>query len=384
MMLSKAKRKSNDLLWICRSDRGMRPRTAMSLWNALVRPILEYASELWAAQTTATFISEAETLQMKFIRGILGQCTGGAPNAALRAEVGAERLPDRWDKLLLGYWRRVMTAPQTRLLSVIARFRKHEHMHAASHQPVVVRGTAGSLGWLPTVEATLTKYNLRTFWRNSDILASISRDNWQDKVYQAVETSRSSKCTTEMTTRPHLKQYSNIKSWSRNPPKYSAFTGEIDKFGYLVPERYLDKKRDKGTRLKLLFRMDSAPIMDRVGREHGWPKEERICEACHLHQVETTTHFILECPLYARHRTKLLKGVHKALARSRGTITSSTFRSMTPIDQTAILLGQRIDDIITENRIDSDIKFFLRKAWNEREPITDRINQVFRKQYSIM
>ena len=41
--VEKAKLRS-DLLWICRSDKGMRPRTAYTLWMALVRPLLEYAS----------------------------------------------------------------------------------------------------------------------------------------------------------------------------------------------------------------------------------------------------------------------------------------------------------------------------------------------------
>ena len=50
--IEKAKRRSADLLWVCRSDRGMRSRTALTLWEAIARPLLEYASELWSGQVT--------------------------------------------------------------------------------------------------------------------------------------------------------------------------------------------------------------------------------------------------------------------------------------------------------------------------------------------
>jgi hypothetical protein len=45
--IAKAKRRSADLLWVCRGDMGIRPRTVVSLWKSLVRPLLEYGSELW-------------------------------------------------------------------------------------------------------------------------------------------------------------------------------------------------------------------------------------------------------------------------------------------------------------------------------------------------
>jgi hypothetical protein len=52
------------LLWICRHDRGMRPRTAVTLWQSIVRPILEYASEFWAGLIPAYLEKDAEKVQM--------------------------------------------------------------------------------------------------------------------------------------------------------------------------------------------------------------------------------------------------------------------------------------------------------------------------------
>ena len=44
--IGKARRRSADLLWVCRED----PWTAVTLWQSLVRPLLEYACEIWSGQ----------------------------------------------------------------------------------------------------------------------------------------------------------------------------------------------------------------------------------------------------------------------------------------------------------------------------------------------
>ena len=46
--IQKAQHASNLLIYICRHDKGMLPRAARSYWLAKVRPILEYAAEIWA------------------------------------------------------------------------------------------------------------------------------------------------------------------------------------------------------------------------------------------------------------------------------------------------------------------------------------------------
>jgi hypothetical protein len=70
--IKKAERRSADLLWVCRYDAGIRPRTAMVLWQAMVRPLLEYCSEVWSGQLPAYVVTQAESVQLKFIRGVLG------------------------------------------------------------------------------------------------------------------------------------------------------------------------------------------------------------------------------------------------------------------------------------------------------------------------
>jgi hypothetical protein len=156
--IAKARRRSADLLWVCRADRGMRPRTAITLWQSMVRPLLEYASELWAGQCPVGLAKEAESVQCTFLRGTLGLHANGSGVAddALRAEAGCERLEDRWAKLKMGYWRRLFSAKPDRLLRVVAAFR---------HQELVRSGGSGlgSRGWMMTAKAALSSAGLADY-----------------------------------------------------------------------------------------------------------------------------------------------------------------------------------------------------------------------------
>ena len=66
------------LLRVLRLDKGMRPRTAITLWKSLVRPKLEYACEVWNGQVPASLIKDTESVQLRFIRGVLGLHDNGS------------------------------------------------------------------------------------------------------------------------------------------------------------------------------------------------------------------------------------------------------------------------------------------------------------------
>jgi hypothetical protein len=88
-------------------------------------------------------------------------------------------------------------------------------------------------------------------------------------------------------------------NYGLNPKAYTFSKGEEDKTEQHVPECYLDDRSDlKGTRLKLLCRTSALPVMNRVGREEGWPKALRTCLACTSGEVEDVEHFVLGCPHY--------------------------------------------------------------------------------------
>jgi hypothetical protein len=226
-------------------DRGMKPRTAVTLWQSLVRPILEYASEIWSGQIPKYLEQKAEAVQLKFLRGTLGL------HEVLRAEADCERLCDRWMKL------RVFAAPQGKLLRDLLDFRRREWDASAG------RGW-GRKGCVGSVKATLDLHGLGEFWAHPE-KAGVK---WKTLVYDAVD-ARSNACRLmNLAGKPSASTYISIKEWGPNKANYSPSTGEVGRLGQHVPERYLDDRSNhKRTRLKMLCRMGCLPLTDHVGRE---------------------------------------------------------------------------------------------------------------------
>jgi hypothetical protein len=371
--VAKAERTSADLLWIFRQDRGFRPRTAATLWQSMVRPVLEYASEIWAGQVPKYAMEAAERVQMSFLRGTLGLHANGSgvSDEAVRAETGSEPLASRWDKLQLGYWRRVFDAPRNRILRRLADFR---------HQERAAGGRLGQRGWIRAVEANLTKYGLKHYYDNPTHAAGMSGGNWKDLSYAAVDGFFDDRRAGVMAGQPSNAVYTAIKSWSRNTRRYSAFTGEVDRLGQYVPEAYLDDRKDlKGTRLKMLCRLNCIPVLNRVGREvrPRWPKESRVCMMCCMPEVEDVHHFVMGCPAYAHRRSKLLARISSCL---EGTID---FDQLPDASKLHVLLGQRTGNPWAEGNVDRWVKVFLAKNWNQRSYVTETINMVLGATYSI-
>ena len=306
--LAKARRRSADLLWVCRVDKGIRPRTAVTLWQSLVRPLLEYASELWLGMVPVTLAKEAEKVQMRFLRGTLGlhENGSGVPDDVVRAEVGVEPLCDRWAKLRMGCWRRLFEAEPGRLLWRMAEFRRREWLLSGG------RGL-GKRGWMVSAEKTLQGHGLGHAWLVPASAAALSPGMWRDRVYEAVEGVSGERRAGRMADRSSSARYLPLKEWGASTEAYSFSSGEVGRPGSRVFERYLDDRSDlKGTRLKLLCRTGCLPLMDRVRREQrpSWPRQARVCPCCGLGAVEDVQHFLMECPMHARRRARLLSQVN--------------------------------------------------------------------------
>ena len=380
-VIAEAKRRSGELLYLCRFDRGMRPRTAVTLWQSLVRPVLEYASEIWSGQIPRYLVEKAERVQMKFLRGAVGlhKKGSGVADEVLRAEVGCERLEDRWSKLRLGYWRRIFTAPRGRLLRDLVDFRRREWMGSNG------KGW-GSKGWLGTVKTSLDSHGLSKFWAEPHAAARKGALEWKSMVYDAVDHGSDVSRAVNLANKPSSLDYTNMKEWGVNPEEYAFSSGEVGRLGQHVPERYLDDRTNlKGTRLKMLSRLGCLPVMNRVGREARppWPREYRTCAVCCSAKIEDVQHFMMECPHYTAKRVGLLKQVACILAESTGNTTATDFATMPTRDQLSVLLGKRISDPIAEDRIDRNVKRFLSKCWNLRSTVTGAVNDALFTSYGI-
>ena len=186
---------------------------------------------------------------------------------------------------------------------------------------------------------------------------------------------------------PSTFDYAHVKEWGRNTSDYAAFSSEVDRLGRSVPERYLDDRHDlKGTRLKLLCRLNSLPVMARVGREARppWPRALRVCHMCNTPgMVEDVRHFVMDCEGYNDLRGKLLTrlGALVSAAGDKCTIPDSDLGGLPTMDKFHIILGKRFGNKAAEDKVDCYVKRYLRKCWNRRAPLLAAINEVMGTTY---
>ena len=226
-VIPNAEKRSADLLWICRQDRGFRPRTAIVLWQAMVRPILEYASEVWAGQISKTDADAAERVQMAFLRGTLGlhEKGSGVSDAVVRAETGCEQLSSRWDKLQLGYWRRVFMAPRNRLLRHFVDFRCSERDYVVKEVP---NGGRGYGGWIRAVHANLHRHGLDHYYNHPRDAVNYPADWWKEEIaYKAVNETYDRRRADHMAGLPSAAEYLMVKNWDLNSEDYLSIVGRL-------------------------------------------------------------------------------------------------------------------------------------------------------------
>ena len=176
--IAKAERVSEDLAWIVRRDNGLLTRPA-TLWKAIVRPVLEYAAELWAGDISKELTKRAEAVQVNFARIILGvNGCQSIPDDFLRAELGMEKLTSRWEKLRLGYWRRLhVSAPKTTLHAFVA-LRKWQ----VDWAPPTFNN-----GWMGQTKTLLQDGGFSRDWIDPKLCCAMSKQAWKKAVYGSVE-----------------------------------------------------------------------------------------------------------------------------------------------------------------------------------------------------
>jgi len=355
--IAKATRVSEDLSWMCRRDNGLLPRTAATLWKAIARPVLEYAAELWAGDIPLVLANKAEAVQTNFARSILDLAgCQSISNDVLRSELGMEKLSARWEKLRLGYWRRIHQATSERTLHFVVSLRRWQVEHAPP---------AFNNGWMKPTKKLLQDRGLFSYWQDPNLCSRVPKLDWKDTVYEAVEEHDTASIQDRLAllSSETAARYSRIKNWGEVGEDFACFSGEVGRRGALVPEPYLDDREEPvGRKLKLMCRTGCLPILKRVAREESLPVEAGRCKMCTSGEVETISHFVVGCEAYGQHRAKMQESIQAGL------------RGKPLVEALDMLLGKSTGTVAVDECVDRAVKRFLKKAWRDRKWLTVATN----------
>ena len=111
--------------------------------------------------------AKAEAVQTNFARTVLGlQGQRALTHTFMRAELGLEKLASRWEKLRLGYWRRIQAAKPDRALAIVAAARRRQ-----------LRWEGGAeLSWMKQTRVLLRERGLEEYWATPNLTTTIDKD----------------------------------------------------------------------------------------------------------------------------------------------------------------------------------------------------------------
>ena len=262
------------------------PRISLHLFNATVKPIVCYGSDIWGIY--APYQDTVDTFHRKFLKQTLSVKTS-THNAITYGEVG--QFPISIDLLSSAfiYYHRLLHMPDKKLVKYV--FNEMLRLH-----------NVGFTSWVTAVTECAVKCNI-------DFNTNIG--NFKLYVKRSL-------------------QSLFLQSWSSDllsPDRFPILrlyrTFKHD-FSF---ETYLScVKIDKHLKALARFRSNSHHLVVETGRWAGLPISQRICQACNA--LDDEIHLVCHCKLYSVPRSVLLRNLSDMLGPKFENFKTLLFRNL--------------------------------------------------------
>jgi hypothetical protein len=284
----------------------------VQVYQALVRPLLEFASEVWSANEPWP---EAEQLQRRIGPRIL-QAPQRAAGVAVMGELGWQSLEARWQQLRLSFWAKILrmpaSSPQRMVYDESLRYHA-SNAHGSDFVPsaealegwTVFRGharTAVSSLWCAQIQRDLFTTGLTAVWNYPASARNMMQHEWKEKVRIAVSL-REQRCWwREVQLHDSLSFFSSIKE-----------SFQLQREAYLEVSHGGWNDRVRLGRMALTrLRIASSALRIHTGAWEGLEEALRLCQLC-AEAVEDEEHFLLHCTFFQQQRDALFTRIEALL-----------------------------------------------------------------------
>jgi hypothetical protein len=237
-------------------------------FDAVVRPTLEYGVELWGPAYTAAGADRdgfkpAEKFQRDLMKRLLGVGSKVSNYVAL-AEVGKFPLKCSWGGAVYGYWRRVLSLPESRV-----------SVKAAVRDNIQLAQQGGSC-WAADVIKFMEKMGVAS--ADSNVAPTMAADFVKVAMQQE-----------------YLEVYRNATGTKVEFYKNIIRGGDTTGASYTM-QQHLGQVMATGRRAALTrFRCSAHRLGVEVGRWAQRPRSTRTCRLCASGAVEDEEHVLLNC-----------------------------------------------------------------------------------------
>ena len=271
-LITKAERNMRAAMGMGNRTKHLSVKAAVGLWKALVRPILEYAAEIWGEKDW----KEAEILQRTMAKRILGM-KQRTTNEAVLGELGWWPLKARRDMIRLRYWHKILSMKFNRLPRMIYDWEKENEDDDNS--------------WAAYTKRLLANLDLNEYWLKQKITETT--DEWSKLIHDKIQEREQKEWRQRAMLKPKLRTYTKYKKM-------------------LKEEEYLKNEDAIGRRMLARIRSGTNNLRIETGRyERPRQTEEyRICKVC-MEETETEEHFLNRCIAYEDIRKELIRDLDK-------------------------------------------------------------------------
>ena len=237
----------------------------LSLFDAMVAPILLYGSEVWGIYNC----KEIDKLHIRFCKYILG-VRKQTPNAAVYGELGRFPLSLVARERCIKFWLKIMNNVHSPMYTMYIEQCNYLNGSCWARR---ISSFIDHLGFSNVREYFNPEFNYFPFYKRR------IRDQY-------------------------------LQIWNediRKNSKLDYFKNFKTQFGY---EEYLDKINNDSLRKYFTrLRLCSHNLEIEFGRFSRINREDRLCKLCNLNSIESEYHFLMCCPKYYSIRKKYFKNI---------------------------------------------------------------------------
>ena len=243
----------------------------MKLFDAQVRPLLEYGAEVWFCGKE---IKDLEKVQLSFIKRAIG-VKQSTSTLAIYGETGRYPLKFRLIDSSIKFWDRLNSCNKDKIL--YKTFLELKKLHDCGNKTWVTRTIDMIRESCPDEQTFHDALN-----RSNGVY--LDTKEWRYRKFRNL-------------------WHNEILDTNKNPKlrTYITFKHNFEQSPYLI--QYMPKRLQ---RTMSQFRTSSHKLRIETGRYEGLPASERICEFCTSGEVDDEIHLLLKCKYHDDERNKLL------------------------------------------------------------------------------